>query len=185
MANCSNDLINLDPSCGALKKKGGVNKKVWVAKHDVATLTTNVSGEVDTITLAVASPANVLNTFIGKQLKHNGAVAGEVSDADIATVKQDLNLVLFAEEQTERASIDALFQSDYLLVFIETEAGKIECWGYDTGLKPSALAGGTGTALGDSTAFTITLTGSQDGVPKICKFGANLAADIAYLNALT
>lgn len=184
MAECANDLINLDPSCNALKKKGGLKKKVWLVGFDKATLTVDVGGAVDTITLATASPANVLNTYIGKQLKHNGVLTGEIGE-NTTTIKQDLNLVLYYYSQPERESIDTLFQSEEVLAFVQTEAGQIECWGYETGLTPSALTGGSGTALNDTTAVTITLSGSQDTLPKVCAFGATLADDIAYLDALT
>lgn len=183
MANCANDLLNLDPSCNALKKKGGLKKKIWIVGYDKATLTTDVDGNIDTITLATASPANVLNTFIGKKLKHNGALTGEVG-GNTNTINQELNIVLYYYSQSERDAIDALFQSEEVLAFVQTESGQIECWGYETGLTASALTGGTGTALNDDTAVTVTLSGSQDTLPKVCKFGVNLAADIAYLEAL-
>lgn len=183
MATCANDLQNLDPSCNALKKKGGLKKKIWVVGYDKATLTVDGDGNVDSITLATASPANVLNTFIGKKLKHNGVLTGEVGE-NANTINQDLNLVLYYYSQAERDAIDTLFQSEEVIAFIQTESGQIECWGYDTGLMASALTGGTGTALNDSTAVTVTLSGSQDTLPKVCKFGVNLAADIAYLEAL-
>lgn len=184
MAECANDLISLDPSCNALKKKGGLKKKIWLVGYDKATLTVDGNGNVDTITLAVASPANVLNTYTGKKLKHHATLTGEIGE-NTTTIKQDLNLVLYYYDQNERAAIDTLFQSEEVLAFVQTEAGQIECFGYETGLTPSALTGGSGTALNDSTAVTITLSGSQDTLPKVCKFGMDLAADIAYLDALT
>lgn len=184
MAECANDLVNLDPSCAALKKKGGLKKKVWLVSYDKVTFTVDVDGNIDTLTLATASPANVLNTYTGKRLKHNAALTGEVGE-NANTIKQDLNLVLYYYSQAERDSVDTLFQSEELVAFVQTEGGQIECWGYDTGLAPSALTGGSGTALNDTTAVTVTLSGSQDTLPKACKFGANLAADIAYLDALT
>jgi hypothetical protein len=184
MAECANDLVNLDPSCNALRKKGGLKKKVWLVGYDKATLTVDVDGNIDTITLATASPVNVLNTYTGKKLKHNGALTGEVGE-NTTTIKQDLNLVLYYYTQAERDSIDTLFQAEEVLAFVQTEAGQIECWGYETGLAPSALTGGSGTALNDSTAVTVALSGQQDTLPKVCSFGANLAADIAYLDALT
>jgi len=184
MAECANDLVNLDPSCNALRKKGGLKKMVWIVSYDKVTMTVDADGNVNTVTLATASPANVLNTYVGKKLKHNGALTGEVGE-NTTTIKQDLNLVLYYYSQPERESIDTLFQAEDVLVFVQTEAGQIEVWGYETGLAPSALTGGSGTALNDSTAVTVTLSGQQDTLPKVGKFGANLAADIAYLDALT
>ena len=185
MAECANDLISLDPPCPALKKKGGLKKKVWAVSFDKATLTVDVDGNVDTITLATASPANVLTTYTGKKLKNSGAYTLEVGE-NASTMKQDLALRVYFYTQAERDAVDALNKApEELLFFVQTEAGQIECWGFDTGLLPSAATGGTGTALNDDTSMLITLSGQQDGVAKVCKFGADLAADIAYLDALT
>lgn len=185
MAECANDLISLDPPCPALKKKGGLKKKVWAVSFDKATLTVDVDGNVDTITLATASPANVLTTYTGKKLKNSGAYTLEVGE-NASTMKQDLSLRVYFYGQDTRDAVDALNQApEELLFFVQTEAGQIECWGFDTGLLPSAATGGTGTALNDDTSMLITLSGSQDGVAKVCKFGATLQDDIDYLNALT
>lgn len=182
--SCANELTSLAASCAATKKKGGVKKKVWAAPFGAVTFTYDVDGNIDTVTIATTSPATVLTTYEGRRLKNNGAYTGEVGE-NANTISQALNLVLYAKEQNERDAINALFQSDELIVFIETESGDIEAWGVDTGLLPSALTGGTGTALNDSTGITVTLTGSQDGIATKCKFGATLADDIAYLDALT
>lgn len=185
MAECANDLISLDPPCPALKKKGGLKKKVWAVSFDKATLTVDVDGNVDTITLATASPANVLTTYTGKKLKNSGAYTLEVGE-NASTMKQDLSLRVYFYGQDTRDAVDALNQApEELLFFVQTEAGQIECWGFDTGLLPSAATGGTGTALNDDTSMLVTLSGQQDGVAKVCSFGATLADDIAYLDALT
>ena len=183
---CANDLINLDPTCNALKKKGGLKKKVWVVPHDetVRTYTVDGDGYIDTVTLATTSPATKLNYFVGRKLKHNGGLTGEVGE-NANTIKQDLNLVLHFYSPEEREAIENLFRSEEVDVFVQTEGGQVELWGYDTGLTASALTGGTGTALNDSTAVTITLSGSQDDLPKACKFGATVADDVTYLDALT
>jgi len=180
---CANDLISLDPNCDALKKKGGIKKRVWAGLKDNLTLTVDADGNVDTVTVAALSPAAGLVTYTGKKLKHNGALTGEVGE-NTNTIKQDLNLVLYHYTQEQKTAIENLFNSEEVVLFVETEAGQIECWGYDTGLTASALTGGTGTALNDSTAITVTLTGSQDGLPKVCAFDTDLQGNIDYLDGL-
>lgn len=181
---CANDLINLNPGCPALKQKGGLKKKVWAALYDNITFTVDVDGYVDTATMAVTSPVTPLNYYVGKKLKHNSTFTGEVGE-NTNTINQDLALVLYAYTPAEKEAIENLFTSEEVVVFVETESGKIEVYGYDTGLTASALTGGSGTALNDPTGITITLSGAQDTLPKVAKFGATLADDIAYLNALT
>lgn len=183
MAGCADDIISLIPDCETLKSKGGVKKKVWAVAHDSATYTLDGDGYVDTVTLATTSPATTLKVYSGKKLKNNGVITGEIGE-NSNSLKQDLNLVLFAQTPEERAAVQKLFYSDELDIFIQTEAGKIELWGYDAGLVSSGLTGGTGTQLNDSTAYTVTMSGSQDDLPKVCKFGATIADDVAYLDAL-
>lgn len=191
MATCAVDLQELDPSCNALKKKGGLKKRVWIGSYDavnaVTPPTTDVDGYVTSITLntsPVGSPVNYLYKYIGKKLKHNGTFEGQVGE-NTNVINQNLNLVLYAYTPAEREAIEKLFNSEEVVVFVETEAGQIEMWGYDTGLMASALTGGSGTALNDSTAITITLSGQQDTFPKVLKTGSTLQDDIDYLDALT
>ena len=185
MANCSDDIISLIPSCDTLKTKGGVQKKVWVAPHDseLVTYTLDGDGYIDSATLATTSPAQTLKVFSGKKLKNNGAITGEVGD-NASTLNQDLNLELWAETPEEREAVEKLFYAEEVDVFVQRTSGAIELWGYNTGLKASALTGGTGTALNDKVSYTLTLSGQQDNLPKVCKFGATYADDVAYLNAL-
>lgn len=182
--SCANDIISIIPDCDTLKKKGGVKKKVWAIAHGTATYTLDGDGYVDTVTLPTTSPATTLKVYSGKKSKNNGVITGEVGE-NTNSIKQDLNLILFADTPEEREGIEKLFYSEELDLFIQREDGKIELWGYNDGLLPSALAGGTGTLLNDSTAYTITLSGSQDNLPKVCKFGATTQDDVDYLNALT
>lgn len=183
--NCAGELISLDPCCEALKKKGGVAKKIWAVPFDQVTMTVDGDGNVDSLTLATTSPATLLTTYTGKKDKHSGAYALEVGE-NANTMKQDLAMRLYFFTQAERNAIDALNSNTQETVFfVQTQAGQIECWGYDTGLLPSAATGGTGTLLNDDTSMLVTYSGAQDGVAKVCKFGATLADDIAYLEALT
>lgn len=183
--NCSTLLSELDPSCEALKKKGGVKKRVWVGRKDDITFTTDVNGYVDTVTIASdSSPNNLLYKYIGRKVKHNGTYEGAVGE-NTNTINQTLNLVLYFYTPGERASIEQLFTSaDELVIFVETNGGQVEVWGYDYGLEPSALTGGTGTAINDSTAVTVSLAGEQDTLPKVLKTGSTLQDDINYLDAL-
>lgn len=44
--------------------------------------------------------------------------------------------------------------------------------------------GGSGTAAADASNLVLTFAGEEDKLPVFCSFGADLAADIAYLDAL-
>lgn len=190
MANCASDLQELDPSCAALKKKGGLKKRVWIGSYDnVVTVLDDTTGYIDGVSMVSASPVNKLFKYIGKKLKHNGAFEGQVGE-NTNVINQNLNLVLYAYTPAEREAIEKLFNSEEVVAFVETEAGQIELWGYETGLTASALTGGSGTALNDSTAITITLSGQQDTLPKVVVIDdassatSDLESTIAALDAL-
>jgi hypothetical protein len=183
MACAANELISFLNTCEGDQQVGGVNKRIWALEKDKLTLTTNVGGEVDTVTITTTSPVTLLKTFTGKQYTHNGTEALEVN-TNVNTFKQDFNLVLNAYSQLQITSIESLCNSAESVYFIETNSGLIKCWGFDFGLKASASQDSTGTALADSTATTVTVSGSQKTKAKVCNFGATLADNITYLDAL-
>lgn len=187
MADCITRIVDgLDPSCEALDKVGGVKKRVWIGnKDEITAYTQDGNSYVDAITLET-SPAASLYQFIGKTYKHNGGLTGEIGE-NTNIIVQALNLVLYYATPAEREAIEGLYKADDVVAFIETEAGQIEIWGLDRGLRASALAGGTGTALNDSTAITLTLTGQEDALPYVFRAGSStsLATSIAYLDALS
>lgn len=191
MANCASELQELDPSCAALKKKGGLKKRVWIGAFDnVQTILNDSTGYIDNVSVTGTSPHDRLFKYIGKKLKHNGAFEGQIGE-NTNVINQNLNLVLYAYTPDERAAIEKLFNSEEVVAFVETEAGQIEMWGYETGLTASALTGGSGTALNDSTAITITLSGQQDSLPKVVIIDdssastTDLDSTITALEALT
>ncbi len=185
MAECSVLLMNSAPGCNAKQRKGGIKKKVWAGFFDAATFTEDGSGNVDSITLATASPANVLYTFEGKKRKNSGTYEGQVGE-NTNTINQNLTIKFFYYTEEEREAIKRAFLAEDLFFVVETENEQLELWGYDSALNASALTGGTGAELNDDTSITITFSGQQDGLSKVftTNGGTDITADIAYLNAL-
>lgn len=199
MADCEIDKIvdGLDPSCLAVKSQGGIKKRVWIGNLEDISFTyedDDPAGYVDAISLA-GSPAAKLYKFIGREFKHNMAYTGVIGE-NLNTINPALNLLLYYFYPEERAAIEALYQAEDLVVFIERVGGEgkacIEIIGLLNGLKASALAGGTGTVLNDSTAITITLSGEETTLAKVLKSGSlapdengYLAENIDYLDALS
>lgn len=173
--NCVNKIIDgLDPSCQARKKQGGINKRVWVGNYDDITITFDGDGYIDTIVMT-GSPVPTLYKFIGKDFKHNGKLAGKIGE-NINTIDPTLDLILYYFTPAERAAIEALYNADKLIVFIQGNGGEakavIEAYGIENGLKASALAGGTGTNLNDATSISVSLTGEESTLPKVVKLGS-------------
>lgn len=187
---CEINLANLPASCAAVRKRGGIKKRVWITFLNAFDYTLDVSGYVDTVTMVSASPPKTIYQYQGRKFKHNGTLTGLVGE-NFNSITQLLNLLLYFYTPAERAAIEKLWNAEDVVIFIETEGGEgngqIEVWGLDTGLNGSALAGGTGTALNDSTALTVTMSGPQDTLPKVLKptGTTTLQQAIDYLNALT
>jgi hypothetical protein len=194
MADCVlNILDGLDPSCQALKKQGGLKSRVWIGNYDDIVTTKDGDGYVDAVVMT-GSPVPQLYKFIGKDFKNNYALAGAIGE-NLNTINPTLNLLLYYFTPAERAAIEGLYNAEKLVVFVQGVGGEgksvIEIFGLLNGLKASALAGGSGTNLNDSTAITVSLAGEETELPKVLKsgsFGPNesgyVQQNVDYLDAL-
>ncbi len=185
--DCIDVLNSIGASCAALEQVGGVKKKVWVTQlSQIDSYTSDSDGYVDSITMAAdnSSVDYKLITITGKKFTHNGTFEGVIGD-NINTISHNAAIKIFTETPAQREAVLTLFKADELVVFFETEAGKIEIYGLDKGLEASALAGGTGTALQDDTGITLTLSGEQTRLPDYFLTGGTLATSIAYLDNIS
>jgi hypothetical protein len=186
--DCNDLLEGLDPSCEALSKAGGVDKRFWGIPRNQIGYTLNASGEVTGITTKEIPGSNPsenfkVSKFSGKRDTHDFGVEG-VEGLNVNTFNHQGNVTLFAYHQTEIAPIEKLYNTDDIVLFVETNAGQIKAYGLDKGLNGKALSMREGVALNDPTHCTLSLEGEQLSMPKVCNFGASLAANIDYLDAL-
>lgn len=184
MADCTLTILDgLDPSCEAIKKQGGINKRVWIGNFDEIATTDDADGYIDSVVLA-GSPTPTLFQFEGRDFKHNGTFEGVIGE-NLNTINPTLNLVLYYFTPQERAAIEGLYNAEKLIVFVQGNGGDtkaaIEIYGILNGLKASALSGGTGTILNDTTALTISLAGEETELPKVLKSGSLLPTQAGYL----
>lgn len=197
--SCQNLTSGIDPSCGALKKQGGLNKRIWLAQlSQLDGYTVNADTlDIESISLCSTSPITTLKKFIGRKLKNSKTHEVQVGE-NINTILQSLNLVLYHNTSLENKAIEDLINAEDVFAIVETNAGQIEVYGIDTqgsassedpigGLNCSAGTGGTGILLNDSTATTITLSGEHRIIGRVFNIseGATLAQNIAYLDALS
>ncbi len=196
---CSNLTIGLDPSCEALKKFGGLAKRVWVGQlSQLDGYTVNdTTLDIETLEM-VSSPQATLKKFIGRKLKSSYTTPIEVGE-NINVFNQTVNLVLYYLTSLEKSAIEALVNAEDLFVIVESLAGVIEVFGIDTagsgttsddplgGLNASAGDGGSGVLLNDSTAFTVTLSGQHRIISRNFNVStsATLAQNVAYLDAIS
>lgn len=201
---CNNLTRGLDPTCDALKKLGGLAKRVWVGQlsqldgFEVETTTLDLKAlTMNTDTSVSPAVPFTLKKFIGKKLKHSATTPVEVGE-NINVFNQTVNLVLFHYTSLEKAAIEELVNVEDAFVLVETFAGQIEVYGIDTegsessedplgGLNCTAGEGGTGVALNDPTQFTITLSGQHRIMSRIFNIStsATLAENIEYLDNIS
>jgi hypothetical protein len=187
--NCIDLIRGVNPSCDAQNKVGGINKRVWIGQLNMlnasASYTEDVNGYVNSLNLlSVASIPYTLKKFIGKKSKNsttNEVVVGENTN----TVNQSTILALYYSTPTEREAIEALINADDVFVAVQGQYGGIEIYGLDFGLNCTAGTGGLGALLNDNTAFVVTLSGEQLGLPKQFLVGGTLANTITYLEGIS
>jgi len=192
MSVCSFLTMGLDPTCEALKKIGGVNKRVYIGQiSDIDTITFGNDGEITVLTLNTGAS---LKPFVGKKEKHQGTyelTAGET----INLFNQSVILGLYFESDVERAAINELVNVEDMFAFVETNSGVIETYGisnstilgYDNfGLKATAGTGnGTGVLLNDDTIYRVTLSGNVPNLPMLFQPAQTLANALANLDSIT
>lgn len=188
MADCVLKILEgLNPSCQALKKQGGIKKRIYVANFDDVVITYDGDGYIDSITLA-GSPAPQMYKFIGKDFKNSSNFEGTVGE-NLNTIRHNINLLLYYFTPAERASIESLYNAEKLIAIVEGNGGEgkaaFEVFGVLNGLKSSALTGGSGVNLQDSTALTITLSGDETELPKVLKSGTYTPDEEGYIQENT
>lgn len=163
---------------------GGLNKRLWIGNRDEWAFTYDTDGYIDTVTPVGGSPVPTLFKFIGKNFKHNYTNEGAVGE-NLNTINPTLNAVLNVFTPAERKAAEDLFKAEDLIAFVQRNgadgATVIEVMGIENGLTGSALTGGSGTLLNDSTAITVSLSGEETTLPKVIKSSSLLPTDQGYL----
>jgi hypothetical protein len=187
MAGCSNSLTALDPSCAALKQKGGFDKRFYVGNiADLDSVTYGTDQEVTAFTFAATKG---FKKIIGKRLKHGAETSLEAGD-NVNMRTQNFNAVLYAQSAAERKAVEELWDAEDIFVVAESNAGTIEVYGINKGansqfdnygLMASAGTWTSGVALNDDTSIPTTFSGDFDNGALIYNESATLAANIATL----
>lgn len=181
-------MINLDPDCVALQAPGGINKRIYIGSlADVAGFTQNTDGELLTL---VMKTGKKLYTMSGKKLTNSTSNDLQVNENN-KLFGHTVTFLAYVSLQTEKNAIEGLSKVEDLFIVVEKNTGKLEAFGLigdqetaSQGLALTALAGGSGTALADTTAYTLTFSGAETKLPVYTKFGETRVAELTYLDAL-
>lgn len=188
---CNELTRGINPNCDALRKAGGLNKRVYIGLlSDLTSVTFAETGQITGFTFA-ANKGFV--KFIGKKEKHNTAMTLEVGES-FTLRNHAVNLVAYYSTAEELTALDSLIDVEGLFMVAETNNGELEVWGVNNapnwanfGLTAASLQGGSGTAILDPNIYTLGFTGNHENLQKY--FVSNpvtpstLAEDIAILEA--
>ena len=189
MSGCNDILLGSNPSCAAIKKPGGVKKRIWIGlKSEISGYTRNGgTDDIETISMAMnGSIPYTLKKFISKRDKINvqfPAVIGE----NVVTYNHQVSTPVFYSTTQELNNLEVLMSSEEVFVIVEGNDEKLMVLGIKEGMKASAGEGGLGVLVNDNTAYNITLAGEQTELPKYFNIStsATLAQNIAYLDAIS
>lgn len=192
MAACDALTTNLSPSCDAIKKPGGLDKRIWIGLvEDLDSVTFGTGNQITAFTFAASTG---FITATGKMEKNNSSIAINAGE-NYNLRTQSFNFVSYYLTADDLDDIDQLIDQEQLFVCAETNAGTIEVYGINKsdafdnfGLQCTAIEGGSGTAKLDASQFALTFSGDFENLQLVFEDTAaaspGLAADIAYLDAL-
>lgn len=190
MAECAplTGAISLAPDCAALKKKGGISKRIYIGSvADVSAYTTDpTTKELKTLVMKTGTK---LITATGRKYRNN-VTAGNTQGENGALFQHSVVFAAYYNTQVEKETIEALAAADDLFVIVELNSGKMEAYGLVAlngnlaeGMSMTST-GGSGTNAEDAANLVLTFAGTEDKLPIFAAFGATLADDITYLDAM-
>jgi hypothetical protein len=181
-------LKGVQGSCNAIKKIGGLDKRIYAAA--VESLAAIVFGADNSITSFTFKDGEGFVKYIGKKEKNNAGSDVEVGE-NVNIRRQTVNMALYYETAEDLASIDDLIDQEGIFMVVETLPGTLEVFGINKtnfnsfGLKVTANPGTSGVVMNDSTAFLPTLSGGFTNLQLIYNPAGTLAANIAALDLQT
>lgn len=186
---CANTLRGSDPTCPALKKKGGFDKRIWVGNvSELDSITYGSNAEVTAFTFAGGKG---FKTYSGQRFKHGAAHTVEVGPNANMRI-QNFNAVFYARLADERSALEELIDAIDVFIVAEGNHGQLEIYGINKGdnsqfdnygLGISAVEKNDGILLNDETSAKMTFTGHFDNFNLVYKEGTALATNITTIDA--
>jgi len=186
--SCQALSLGVQASCLAIKKPGGVDKRVWIGLlDDVASITL---GTGNTLSAFVMKAGKGLTQWTGRREKNSAGSEIEIGE-NVTVRKQLVSLSVYWETAAQLTTLDELLDLEGLFVFVETNSGTIEVYGVNIsntynfnnfGLKPTKNSGNTGKVINDTTAFALELSGGLTNLQLIFRPTSDLGSNILYLN---
>jgi hypothetical protein len=191
MAECLSSIdLGVQASCLAIKKVGGLDKRIYLgAIGDLASVTIT-AGATNIVTAFTFAATKGFVKMIGRKEKNSAGSDIETGE-NVNVRNQNVNLAIYYETGIDLAAIDAIIDNEALFAVVETNPGSLEVFGinkvnFDSyGLKVSANPGTSGLLLNDATAFQMVLSGGLTNLQLLYNPAVALATNIAALDAQT
>lgn len=189
---CDTLTSNVVASCEAIKKPGGLDKRIWIGLlADLESVTFGTGNQITAFSFAATKG---FITATGKMEKNNMTMALNAGE-NYNLRTHSMTYVGYYLTAAQISALDALIDQEQLFICYETNAGSIECVGVNIGdnfdnfgLQCTALEGGSGTAKLDASQFALTFSGDHENLQCVFEDTAagspGLAANITYLDDL-
>jgi hypothetical protein len=188
MACVNSLLLGVQADCNAIKKVGGLAKRIYIgAVADLASVTFGTGNIITAITFTATKG---LVEFSGRIDKNSAGSDIEVGE-NVNVRNQLVNMDVYYSTGLHLQTIDQLIDMDQVFAIVETRAGGLEVFGINIinysafGLKVTANPGTSGILLNDSTAFKMVLSGGFTNLQLQYNPSVALATNIAALNVLS
>jgi len=187
--SCISLSTSITPDCAALKRPGGVNKRVFIGSVlDISSITFGSTNGHDLEGLTMKQGKKMVEV-VGRPAKHSAGTNFE--DGENFTLRtHTLNLVAYARTAPELKALDDIIEQDQLFAIVERNDSRFEVFGISLINYPSwgmKVVGGsysTGVELNDANGFTLEVSGGFKNLPLTFDESETYANNLAALTAL-
>jgi hypothetical protein len=180
---------SITPNCEALKRPGGVGKRVFLGSVlDISALTFNTTNTHDLEAIAMKTGKQLVQV-VGRPAKSSATTTFEDGE-NFSLRNQQVNVIAYARTAAERQALEDIIEQDQMFAVVERNDGQFEVYGISLlnysnwGLKVTGGSYNTGVELNDETGVTLELTGGFKNMPLVFDETETYANNVAALVAL-
>ena len=189
MADCDYELLKgIQASCEAIKRVGGLDKRIYIST--VSALQSITFGTGNSITAFVFKSGRGFVKYIGKP-ERNASSSDVEPGPNVNIRNHTLSPVVYYETAADLEALDNLIDSEGIFAVVETRAGGLEVFGINKvnwdsfGMKVTSNPQNSGVVLNDDTAFLPVISGGHTNLQLLYNPGTALATNITALDAQT
>lgn len=174
---------NFTINCDALKRVGGLNKRLWL--FNISDLTTPIVALTDGyVTNIPLSTYRTLYKVEGPKYAHSFEVNEQYGEEGNVQWEHKLMIKLMNIDPTGDAFLEDVTVSEVGAI-VQTNNNEFLILGAQNGLTATESQMKSGVKSGDTSSSSITLTGNEQSIYKRLLVGGSINNTIAYLNAAT